>query len=729
MKRAFSLLLSLIIAATACLAMPAGAYAATAQTTVDLAQTNQTMNGFGASACWWAKDVGGWSNLDDILSLLYDDEKGIGLNIYRYNLGTDSVKDGLNYRGNRSTEAFINADGTYDWSKDANAQKALASAKKFAGKDMRVTLFCNSAPIYMTKNGCATANEYWWDCNLASDKYDAFADYGYRCADYFLNKGYRVTHVSPINEPYGHWCKEYEEIDGEKVYSGWAGQEGCYYPREAVRDVTKAFMTKFTESGNTVASRGCMPSLFEANDMNAGTDSQSETDLQKYLRCLFGKGGDFLIANAVLRKNIDTISMHSYWSSSEGKQRLANELKNTYDGKYSVAQTEYCQMSDDVNSGVYDLIQTNGMTSGLGIDYGIAMAKIIYDDLTILNAVEWDWWTAVAYGGYTDGLVYVNGDTHEIETSKRLYALGNFSKFTDEGSVRVGAATTSTDLKTVAFNNPDGTVSVVFINDTDAGINTALNINGITAPCYSYTSYVTDSTRNLAKYQSRTSSSSSVTVPANSVTTVVVKPGSHNYAASTKCATLSANGKTAYTCRHCGSTKSSTIYRPTSFKLSATSYTYDGKIKKPTVSVYNKAGSKISSSNYTVRYASGRKNVGKYAVKITFKGKYKGTKTLYFYIKPRATSISSISPGKRKFTVKWYKRPTQTSGYQIQYSTSSKFTSPTTRTISGCGTTSKTITKLKAKKKYFVRVRTYKTVNGTKYYSSWTKYKKVITKA
>ncbi|MDD6603814.1 MAG: fibronectin type III domain-containing protein, partial [Eubacteriales bacterium] len=101
----------------------------------------------------------------------------------------------------------------------------------------------------------------------------------------------------------------------------------------------------------------------------------------------------------------------------------------------------------------------------------------------------------------------------------------------------------------------------------------------------------------------------------------------------------------------------------------------------------------------------------------------------YFTIKPKATSISSLKAGSKKFTVKWYKRTTQTTGYQVQYSTSSKFTSPKTVTISKTGTTSKTISKLKAKKKYYVRVRTYKTVNGTKYYSSWSKAKYVTTKS
>ena len=198
-------------------------------------------------------------------------------------------------------------------------------------------------------------------------------------------------------------------------------------------------------------------------------------------------------------------------------------------------------------------------------------------------------------------------------------------------------------------------------------------------------------------------------------------------------ATASKDGKIETTCSVCGQTLSTTVIpKASSVKLSATSYTYDGKAKKPSVKIVGSDGKTISADNYTVAYASGRKNVGKYAVTIKFKGNYSGTKTLYFTIKPKATSISSLTAGSKKFTVKWKKQTTQTTGYQIQYSTSSKFTNAKTVTVSKNSTTSKTISKLKAKKKYYVRVRTYKTVkvNGksTKIYSSWSKAKSVTTK-
>lgn len=161
------------------------------------------------------------------------------------------------------------------------------------------------------------------------------------------------------------------------------------------------------------------------------------------------------------------------------------------------------------------------------------------------------------------------------------------------------------------------------------------------------------------------------------------------------------------------------------------SYMYDGKVKKPSVTLYDYNNKKISSSNYTVSYAKGRKNVGKYSVKITFKGAYKGhsaiTKT--FTIKPKSTTLSSVKAGKKSLTAKWKKQTTQTTGYQLQYSTDKNFKKNNkTVTVSKNKTTSKKISKLKSKKKYYVRIRTYKTVGKTKYYSSWSKSKSVTVK-
>ena len=200
-------------------------------------------------------------------------------------------------------------------------------------------------------------------------------------------------------------------------------------------------------------------------------------------------------------------------------------------------------------------------------------------------------------------------------------------------------------------------------------------------------------------------------------------------------ATPTANGKIVNYCSVCKKTLSTTVIpKASSIKLKATSLTYNGKVRTPKVIVKDRTGKTlVKNTDYTVSYAKGRKYVGKYAVKITFKGKYSGTKPLYFTIKPKATSISSLKAGSKKFTVKWKKQATQTTGYQVQVATNKKFKkNKKTVTIKKQKTTKTTVKKLKAKKKYYVRVCTYKTVkiNGKsiRIYSGWSKTKTVTTK-
>ncbi len=203
----------------------------------------------------------------------------------------------------------------------------------------------------------------------------------------------------------------------------------------------------------------------------------------------------------------------------------------------------------------------------------------------------------------------------------------------------------------------------------------------------------------------------------------------HAYNSTVTKATQTANGEIVKTCAECGKTTSTVIYKASTVKLAKTKYVYSGKAVTPAVVVKNSAGKAlVKGTDYTVTYATGRKAVGKYAVKITFKGKYKGSKTLYFTIVPKSTTIRRLTPGSKKITVAITKRAIQTTGYQIQYSTSAKFARAKTVTILKNTTLSKTIGKLYGGKKYYVRVRTYKTVNGVKYYSAWSLAKATTTK-
>lgn len=199
-------------------------------------------------------------------------------------------------------------------------------------------------------------------------------------------------------------------------------------------------------------------------------------------------------------------------------------------------------------------------------------------------------------------------------------------------------------------------------------------------------------------------------------------------------ASTSEDGYDLYDCAYCDEMPGSSYQFYSSIAsvtLSSSKYTYNGKAKKPSVKVLDFFGDTVPSSQYTVKYSGARKNVGTYTVTVTFKNHYKGTVKKSFVINPKGTSVSKASsPKSKQIKVSWKKQTTQTSGYQIQYSTSSKFTKNTTKTVTvkGAKNTSKTISKLKGKKKYYVRVRTYKVVNKKNYYSAWSKAKSVTTK-
>lgn len=164
-----------------------------------------------------------------------------------------------------------------------------------------------------------------------------------------------------------------------------------------------------------------------------------------------------------------------------------------------------------------------------------------------------------------------------------------------------------------------------------------------------------------------------------------------------------------------------------SVKLSTSTYTYNGKVKTPGVKV-SVNGTVLTKGNYSVSYGKGRKNVGKYTVKVTLKNDYAGSKTVSFKINPPKSAVKKLKKGKKSFTVYVKKQSKQTSGYQVQYSTSKKFKSPKVKSLTSYKKTKLKVKKLKKHKKYYVRVRTYKKVGKTKYYSSWSSAKSVKTK-
>ena len=190
----------------------------------------------------------------------------------------------------------------------------------------------------------------------------------------------------------------------------------------------------------------------------------------------------------------------------------------------------------------------------------------------------------------------------------------------------------------------------------------------------------------------------------------------HTNKTTTTKATTAKDGKIVTACTICGKlSKTVVILRIASISLSSTSYTYNGKVKTPTATVKSSKGTTLKNgTDYTVSYASGRKMPGQYAVKITLKGNYSGSKTLYFTILPGVTSKIATATNSSAIKLTWKAVPGAT-GYRVfQYDSKTK-KYVTLKTTTG---TSYTVTKLRSGTNYIFAVRAYTIVNGKVYWAS-----------
>ena len=195
-----------------------------------------------------------------------------------------------------------------------------------------------------------------------------------------------------------------------------------------------------------------------------------------------------------------------------------------------------------------------------------------------------------------------------------------------------------------------------------------------------------------------------------------VKPGK---------ATVTVKGKGNYT----GSAKATfTIRVPLSkCKVTVKSQTYTGKALKPAVTVKFGKTKLKKGTDYTVTYKNNKK-IGLATAIVKGKGNYTGSKKVTFRINPKGTAFTKLTGGNQQISLKW-KNPKNITGYEIQYSLKKSFSGKKAVKIKKAKTLTATIRKLKANKTYYLRIRTYATVNKKNYYSTWSKAMAVKTRA
>ncbi len=337
--------------------------------------------------------------------------------------------------------------------------------------------------------------------------------------------------------------------------------------------------------------------------------------------------------------------------------------------------------------------------------------------------------TFVNYGGYSlyiqDGVFYNNNGVKLISYEDKLYYCYNGVHYTDvNGAI---------EYKGEVYIVTDGIASLHSTHKWNNGVITKK------ATC------TAEGTKKLTCLECGTKEDEIIPKVAHNYQTTWTKDGTYHYHKCANCsackdkaahsytnkvtqATFSKNGAITPTCT-CGAKKTATVINKPDAVVYKYNWEYTGKAILPSVKVTDANNKTISKTgNYDLTYKNNT-NIGKATITIKFKGNYSGTQTFIFAInKPtiKATTISKVTSAKKGFKVTWKKQ--SVTGYEIQYATNANFKSAKTVKVTSYKTTSKSISKLTAKKKYYVRIRTYKKVGSKTFYSAWSSKKTVTTK-
>jgi len=370
--------------------------------TINAQSTAQTMEGFGAAGAWWAQDVGGWEDEKRrlIADLLFDPAKGIGLSFYRHNIGGgngENIQDVW-----RRAETFEVAPGQYDWTRDTNAMWMLRAARDRGVEHFVV--FVNSPPARMTVSGLTTG-EKDGKSNLSPEMYAEFSQYMVDVIRHLQDEeNIPVDWLSPINEPQWNWSYK-------------NGQEGCHYGPAEVLDLTRVLLETLQQNQLDVKL-----SLFESGEWKT-----ADVYIEK------------LASDPQVWDALPHLSIHSYWSTRADKERFMKYMRKNHPDK-PLWMSEWTEMQEGRDA---------------GMESALIMANVIHDDLVIANVTSWQYWIAVSKYQYRDGLIYVNPLNQDVLQTKRLWALGNYSRFIRPGFVRLETQGGDDTLLVSAYRSAD----------------------------------------------------------------------------------------------------------------------------------------------------------------------------------------------------------------------------------------------------------------------------------
>jgi O-glycosyl hydrolase len=445
---------------------------AQAKVQVNPDEPNQAFEGWGTSLCWWAHDLGGWRDgaLDTLTTLVADTARGLGMTIFRYNIGGgeqpghDHLRADADVPGWKPTEA-----GAYDWNADAGQRRTMAFLRRKTRNPIWEA-FSNSPPWWMTKSGCASGNTDGSN-NLKEDYYDDFADYLVSVAKHLQETDSVVFRtLTPFNEPNSTWWKANNN------------QEGCMFAR-----ATQPRMIQ--EAGKKLKAQGLDRTSISAADANSIAEMVGNANSYDSLTLSF----------------VSQFNTHSYSGSDADRRSLAGIAKSK---RKRLWQSE-----------------TGPLSWPGGDQFAVAMwsASLILRDLRELRAEAWlDWQVA---GGGLWGVIDYTRSNQTSRMNKKGYAYSQFSRFIRPGSTIIA----SDNANTLAALVPaTGSLVLVAVNaDSTTPAAYAFDLGKFQILPQAAQVYRTSATQNVASLADIPVQGKSIAfeAPARSVTTLVLKGG------------------------------------------------------------------------------------------------------------------------------------------------------------------------------------------------------------
>lgn len=498
-------------------APPTSAATATAVAAEVSPHAAQTIDDIGASGAWWVNDLQHFSpKVQARVAKLLFSKQGLDLSSYRYNIGGGGVAVTTPAR---AAEDFLNADGSYDWSKDKGGRTFLEYAAKYGVEDL--IGFVNSAPAQWTTNGQSCGGQ------LKPENEGDYAKYIADVTQHFAGQGVKLDYISPFNEPDNDF--------------GSCGQEGMKVTVDQRDDIVRAL-------GAEQQARHQKTSII-ADESSQTTQFVSE--LPQW------------ISQPGTAQYVSALAHHTYNNPNDG------QLANVYETSRSVGQKSWATEICCFGKGSTGWNQEYDPS----IDSALLTSRIIYKDFASAHDSAFQWWVALASGygtdpytkndvGWNDGLIYYDPDyaTNGNQTlyfTKRYYALGQYSKFVRPGSVAHNVTGAPDGVEVSAYDSGGRWVVVVNNhNTTDTPL--SLHFNNA-APKRAREAVRTSATEDWADVAKPSVSAGTVsaTLAARSITTYVFDQKGHDSSAVTgalagrqsgKCLTAGASGAAIATC-------------------------------------------------------------------------------------------------------------------------------------------------------------------------------------